>query len=300
MQDFTVDDDIKIARNGTKCCISGTSPDNLSLDSQHRAPIMQLWKSISQIVYFNDIRLTICQSLTNKAGANRIILGLPKKDLIGNWGRNDMPMFTKALLNTIIQIPYLNALPEATNDYYIAPYSVIYDYKDESLVKPELINRIGFVILLNYNTKLLSILEGNYVYCGLYNPMINILETQEPVKERTQDMFNFTDDKIEFYSTNEKYMEYINELKNFKTSFITDKTCKSHIVDCLALGVVPVIDNNCTILEIEDLLEDASFENKSKKCVDYFKNNLTAKAIGKRIISSLMQYKQETPKAMTR
>lgn len=300
LNDFEVDKDISISRNGVKCCISGISPEHSLKNNQFKPQIMYLWERIQQIVTFNDIRLSLCQCITNKTYANRIVLRLPKKDLLGNWNRKNLPLFSKALLQIIIKTNYFNAIAEATNDYFNAPFTVLYDYKDESLLKPEMMNRYSLIALLNYNTELLTTLKDKYVYCGIYNPMISLLEEIQPVSDKTKEMFHFTDDNVKLYNSADDYQEYLDELKNYKHSFITDTTCKSHIVDCLALGVVPMIEDGCRILEIEDLLEEGTYEEKSDKCIKYFKDNLTAQSLGKRIINALMEYIQPIPVAKTK
>ena len=301
LNDFKVDEaDMKITRNGVKCCICGISPNCMLMDNDYKNHIMFLWSKIQQIIFFNDIRLIIPLNLNDKSIANRIAFGLPKSSLIGNWSRKNTPSFSRAFLHIVLASGYFNAITEKTDDYYIGPFSILYDYKDESLIKPDMKLTNSYVALFNYNNEVLSLLEGKYVYCGLYNPMINLLEKWEklPAKEKTKDTFHFTDDKLDVYNDSNKYNEYLDELDKHKNSFITDTTCKSHIVDCLALGVVPIIDDECKILEIEDLLNGDDPLEISENCVKYFKDNLTAKALGKRIINAMLAYKQPLPVAV--
>ena len=49
-----------------------------------------------------------------------------------------------------------------------------------------------------------------------------------------------------------------------------------HVVDCMKLGVVQVVDEDCTLLEIGETSGDESWQVKSDKCKEYFFNNLTA------------------------
>ena len=65
----------------------------------------------------------------------------------------------------------------------------------------------------------------------------------------------------------------------YKYSFITDDTCKCHIVDCLRLGVVPVIDENCRVLEIEDVV---SGEEEWKEDHIHYTKKAKATNIGNR------------------
>ena len=64
----------------------------------------------------------------------------------------------------------------------------------------------------------------------------------------------------------------------------------------MKLGVVPIVEEGCTLLEIGDLVAgDESWEVKSKKCKDYFSNNLTASVMAKKLVYALVEFQPPPP-----
>lgn len=289
LSEFKVDSDTHIVRNNVKCLFTTTCIDPMSVPPTLRGIIMEVWSKIEAIVCFNDPRIHIVQNITNRIFGHRFVISGPKANLFGQWKREDVPSLEKTIVQIIIKSNYINYNQHITNDYYRTGFSLVYDYKDNSLFKGDMFqSRKTVAMLLNYDTKVLSDLEGKYIYCGLYTPYGLLLEREnkELPETRNGEIYHFTDDKLSVYDTEEAYVEYIKSLKNYSKSFITDKTPKSHVVDCLGLGVVPVIDENCRLLEIEDIEGDAN------AYLDYFNNNLTIDALSRRLIKAHMEYVQ--------
>ena len=238
----------------------------------------------------NDSRYVYIQNLHFALSVNRIVIFGPKKDLIGDWGRNNTTNFDLYLSQLVVKDKHLNYKREVTDNYYRAGHVLLYDYHNNSLVRGDMLKgSLKVAALFNYNNKVLDELKDNYIYIGLYTPWITILEHTINELNREKDTYHFTD--LEVYSSEENYMNYIKELSNYKYSFITDDTCKCHVVDCLKLGVVPVIDDDCRLLEIEDIISDEdNWEEKSKKCQDYFSQNLTVRNISSRFCKALFDY----------
>ena len=285
LNDFKVSDDLKIVRNSKKCLFTSLCIDHKSLPAPLQSPALQCWNSVEAIACFNDPRIHIVQNITNKLFANRFLITGPKKDLLGNWDRSDMPSFAKTMYQLILTNNYLNFNQYITPDYFRTGFSLLYDYKDSSLFKGDMFHgRKTVAMLLNYDNAVLETLKDKCIYCGLYTPYSLLLEKCEIVEERNKLTYHFTDNSV--YDTEESYLEYLDELKHYDKSFITNSTPKSHVVDCLGLGVIPIIDENCRLLEIEDIKGDRA------DYIEYFKNNLTIKALGKRIIKVHMEYVQ--------
>lgn len=290
LSDFKADEGKHIVRNNTKCLLTTTCLDPNSLPSHMRTSAMELWSQIEAIMCFNDPRINIVQNITNRLFGNRFVISGPKNDLFGNWSRNDVPSLEKTIIQLIMKSEYINYNQSCTRDYYRTGFSLIYDYKDSSLFKGDMFaSRKTIAIILNYDNKVLSQLDDKGIYCGLYTPYSLLLERESSdlPDTRNDKTYHFTDDKMDVYKTEDMYIEYIKDLKNYTKSFITDKTPKSHVVDCLGLGVIPVIDEDCRLLEIEDIDGDSS------DYLDYFNKNLTIDALTKRLIKVHMEYIQK-------
>ena len=289
LNDFKVDEDQHIVRNDTKCLFTTTCIDPNTLPVSIREPAMRVWAQIEAIACFNDPRIYLAQNITNRLFGHRVVITGPKADLFGNWSRKAVPDLEKTIVQMIIKNEYLNYNQHCTNDYYRTGYSLIYDYKDESLFKGDMFSsRKSVAMLLNYNNTVLEQLNDRYIYIGLYTPYCLLVEREsaELPAERNGETYHFTDDKLSVYDTEDSYVEYIKELKHYSKSFITDKTPKSHVVDCLGLGVIPVIDENCRLLEIEDI------EGDTQAYLDYFKENLSIDGLSRRFIKAHMEYVQ--------
>lgn len=287
--DFKVDEDRHIVKNNIKCVAATVCIDPNSLPPTLRRPAMQCWNSVEAIACFNDPRLSIIHNITNRLCGHRFVISGPKPGLFGQWSRREVPSLEKEIVQVLFKSNYLNYNQHITNDYYRTAFSMLYDYKDTSLFKGDMFSgRKTVAMLLNYNNKVLSELGDRAIYCGLYTPYVLLLERElrDLPQERNGKTFAFTDDKLSVYESEDAYVAYIKDLKNYTHSFITDSTPKSHVVDCLGLGVVPIIDEDCRLLEIEDV------EPTSDACIQYFNANLTAEALGKRIIRAHMEYIQ--------
>lgn len=296
MNEIGVGEDIKLSRNDDNIYIVAASPDIREIPAsilQHAVPLLE---NIETIAYFNDQRFHMVQNINLALADNRVIVYGPKEDLIGDWSRKSTPSFSLYLVQLISRSPYINYRQHATPDYYRTGFSVLYDHGNSSLIKGDMFSgQLEVALLFNYDSKVLSDLEGRYVYVGLYTPYILILEAFNKDEERVNDTFVFDND-FEVHSNEQKYMTYLEDLSTYKFSKISDTTNKAHVVDCMKLGVIPIVDEGCTLLEIGDLVAgDESWEVKSEKCKEYFSNNLTAKVMGKKLINTLVEYQPLPP-----
>lgn len=289
LNDFKVEDGKHIVRNNVKSLFTTTCVDPNSLPQALRGPAMEAWSKIEAIVCFNDPRIHIVQNITNRLFGHRFVISGPKANLFGQWSREATPSLEKTIVQIIIKNKYLNYNQHCTNDYYRTGFSIVYDYKDNALFKGDMFqSRKTVAMLLNYDNKVLADIGDKGVYCGLYTPYCLLLEreSEELPDERNGKTYQFTDEKLSMYQSEDAYVEYLNDLKHYSKSFITDKTPKSHVVDCLGLGIIPVIDDDCRLLEIEDINGD------SGAYLEYFRNNLTIDALSRRFIKAHMEYVQ--------
>ena len=284
------DGDVKICRKNSAIYLVAPSPDPRTLPNSIIRQAVGLLENIDNIVAVNDLRYTYIQNLHFKLTANRIVIFGPKKDLLGDWSRKNVPDFDIYMAQLVSRSNYINYKRYASDDYYRTGHIGLYDYHNNSLIRGDMLQgSLKKIALFNYNSKVLDELKGNYYYVGLYTPYILILENYALDNEKEKETYHFTD--IEVYSSEENYMKYLDDLSKYKYSFITDETSKCHIVDCLKLGVVPVIDENCQVLEIEDIIsDDDEWEDKSKKCQKYFEENLTVENISNRFCKMLFDY----------
>ena len=296
MSEIGVGADIKISKNGLPIHIAASSPDIRGIPPSIIRDAVPLLENIETICCFNDPRLHLCQNINLDLSANRIIIYGPKKDLIGDWSRKCNPDFSIFIVQLISRSNYLNYRQNTTPDYYRTGYSVLYDHGNSSLIKGDMFSgQLDIALLFNYDSKVISDLEGKYKYVGIYTPYILILELFDKDKEKTNETFIFDENK-KVHSNESDYMAYLEDLSSYKFSKISDSTSKAHVVDCMKLGVVPIVEEGCTLLEIGDLVAgDESWEVKSKKCKDYFSNNLTASVMAKKLVYALVEFQPPPP-----
>ena len=296
MNEIGVGDDVKLSRNGGYIHIVASSPDVRSIPVtllRHAVPLLE---NIETVSCFNDPRLHMVQNINLSLSANRIVVYGPKEDLIGDWSRNSTPNFSLYLVQLVSRTPYINYRQHSTPDYYRTGFSVLYDHGSSSLIKGDMFSgQLEVALLFNYDSKVLSDLKGKYAYVGIYTPYILILEAFDKEKEKVNDTFVFDND-IEIHNNEQKYMAYLEDLSTYRFSKISDNTNKAHVVDCMKLGVVPIVDEGCTLLEIGDLVSgEESFEVKSEKCKKYFSDNLTVKVMGTKLVNALVEYQPLPP-----
>ena len=301
MNEIGVGDDVKLSRNGGYIHIAAASPDVRSIPVSLLRHAVPLLENIETVACFNDPRFHMVQNIHLALSANRVIVYGPKEDLIGDWSRNTTPSFSLYLVQLISRNPYINYRQHSTPDYYRTGFSVLYDHGNSSLIKGDMFSgQLEVALLFNYDSKVLSDLKGKYVYVGLYTPYILILESFDKEKEKVNDTFVFDND-LEIHNNEQKYMAYLEDLSTYKFSKISDNTNKAHVVDCMKLGVVPIVDEGCTLLEISDLVAgDESFEVKSEKCREYFSNNLRVEVMGTKLVNTLVEYQPLPPQPKKR
>lgn len=296
INEIGVGQDIKLSKNGGYIHMVAASPDIKTIPNSLLTHTVPLIESIETLACFNDPRFHMVQNINSALSANRVIVFGPKEDLIGDWSRKSTPNFSLYLVQLISRTPYINYMQNSTPDYYRTWFSVLYDHGNSSLIKGDMFSeKLEVALLFNYDSKVLSDLEGRYVYVGLYTPYILILEAFNKDEEKVNDTFVFDND-FEVHSNEQKYMAYLEDLSTYKFSKISDSTSKAHVVDCMKLGVVPIVDEGCTLLEIGDLVAgDESWEVKSEKCKEYFSNNLTVKVMGSKLINTIVEYQPLPP-----
>ena len=296
MNDIGVGADIKLTKNNCYIHIAAPSPDIRSIPPniiEHTVPLLD---NIEAVCCFNDPRFHMVQNINLALSANRILIYGPKEDLMGDWSRKSTPNFSLYVVQLISRSNYLNYKQHVTSDYYRTGMSVLYDHGSSSLIKGDMFSgKLEVALLFNYDSKVLSDLEGRYKYVGIYTPYILILESFDKEQEKVNDTFTF-DEGSKVHSIEKEYLEYLKDLSSYKFSKISDTTSKSHVVDCMKLGVVPVINEDCTLLEIGDLVSgDESWEVKSEKCKEYFSSNLTARVMATKLVNTLVEYQPRPP-----
>lgn len=296
LKDIAGNDDAKICRNNTPIYLVAPAPDPRRIPNNIIQHAITLCQNIDNITNINDRRYLFIQNLHFILAVNRIVIFGPKKDLLGDWKRDNVPSFDTYMVQLVAKSKYLNYKRDVSDDYYSVGHVGLYDYPNNSLIRGDILQgQLKVMTLFNYNNKVLDELKDNYIYVGLYTPYILMLEHYIIENEKEKDTYYFTDTEV--YSSEKNYIEYLNELSMYKYSFITDDTCKCHIVDCLRLGVVPVIDENCRVLEIEDVVSgEEEWKEKSKKCMDYFSQNLTAENVSLRFCKALFDFIPPGPK----
>ena len=88
------------------------------------------------------------------------------------------------------------------------------------------------------------------------------------------------------YCNEEEYKSYLDELSTFKYVVVNKDTPKRKIAECLKLGVVPKLEDNSTLLELQDIAtSDEDWEILSGKCKEYYSKNLSIAAMGNKLLS---------------
>lgn len=261
----------------------------------------------------------IYMSIINIKHSNKLLeFVIPNKSSIGIWNReNDFPgLFEIVNMITEKHPNYINKI-ELFVDYFSLSNFILTD-------KPShywLHNNIRFgtkINICNYDSSLLEALNDSkfpltssflFYYPHSLKSILSFLDSHDSqLKEnkRTQmsccvetDMknckFNITCDLDENKSmTNMDYNELLKQLASYNFCNIK-KMDMSLIATCLALGVVPIINENETVLDlvknqhyVNNVTEAGDeWEKLSEHCKDYYNKNMTIDALVDKLINQI-------------
>ena len=254
-----------------------------------------------------------------KYSSKNIEFIIPKKDGIGIWDRkNDKPGLYELIDLIVESYPLFFSKTELNVDYFSINNFIISDKPGVKWLNSTIKKYYKFFIcnhddtLINYIDELP--MENEFLsYYSDHPKIIENMIDSEDYKEKTVDIVKINNNTLELYKMHidgESRLKEVIDIANlnFKDKYeiiaksryiIYDKHDIHLLSNCLALGVVPLLKDSNTLLDLEHEVHYI-YENKlynieylnnydkiSTNCKEYFQNNIKVSSFIKKILNHI-------------
>lgn len=225
--------------------------------------------------------------LNMRWSSNGIEILVPKKEGVAHWSReNDNGFYN--FINAIAehQELYDSRTKECSADYFLFNNHILFDKPDVKYITNTIKKSFG-IMYFDYTQELLDALSEIDIktkFGGYYSSYPKILE-EFAIDESTERMGTKTIKETDF-TNEEDFKLYLDDLATFKYVSINKDTPRNRIADCLRLGLVPRLEDDSPLLDLEDIASsDDEWEILSKKCREYYSSNLSIIEMGNKLLS---------------
>lgn len=225
--------------------------------------------------------------LNMRWSSNGIEILVPKKEGLAHWSReNDNGFYN--FINAIAehQELYDSRTKECSADYFLFNNHILFDKPDVKYITNTIKKSFG-IMYFDYTQELLDALSEIDIkskFGGYYSSYPKILE-EFTIDENVERIGTKTVKETDF-TNEEDFKLYLDDLATFKYVSVNKDTPRNRIADCLRLGLVPRIEDNSPLLQLEDIANsDDDWEILSNKCREYYSNNLSIKEMGNKLLA---------------
>ena len=225
--------------------------------------------------------------LNMRWSANGIEMLVPKREGIAHWNREGDDGFYNFIDAVVDGHKLLDSKTKESNaDYFLFNNNILLDKPDVKYVTNIFKKSFG-IMYFDYSEDLLDILNNldmKIEFGGYYSSYPKVLEAY--VDPADVERMGTKELKDSDYCNEEEYKSHLDELSTFKYVAVNKDTPKRKIAECLKLGVVPKLEDNSTLIDLQDIAtSDEDWEILSVKCKEYYSKNLSITAIGNKLLS---------------
>lgn len=226
--------------------------------------------------------------LNMRWSGNGIQVQVPRKEGLAHWSREDNIGFYNFIENIAEKGKLLDNKPqECIADYFLFNNHILFDKPDVKYITNNMRKSFG-IMYFDYSKELLDAFEsfdskikfGGY-YCS-YPKILDSFEDPNDVERLGTKTLKDAD-----YTNEEEFKLYLDDLATFKYVYVDKDTPKNRIAECLKLGVVPRLQDDSPLLDLEDIAKDdeEDWEILSGKCREYYSEHLTGEKMAKKLLS---------------
>ena len=225
--------------------------------------------------------------LNMRWSVNGIEMLVPKREGIAHWNREGDDGFYNFIEAVADGHKLLDSKTKESNaDYFLFNNNILLDKPDVKYVTNIFKKSFG-IMYFDYSEDLLDILNNldmKIEFGGYYSSYPKVLE--DYVDPADVERMGTKELKDSDYCNEEEYKSFLDELSTFKYVAVNKDTPKRKIAECLKLGVVPKLEDNSTLIDLQDIAtSDEDWEILSVKCKEYYSKNLSIAAIGNKLLS---------------
>jgi len=191
-------------------------------------------------------------------------------------------------------------------NYFVYSCCVLYD-SEKTIYLTNDILKYKKVLLFNYSNELLDELKKSkidYRFITYMCPYPEILDDyskdlilkDEEFMERENNIFK---DEIGEFKNEQEYKDYLKEISEYKFLLITDKCndIQSRLLECIALGIIPIINNQLKIFELEENKhyiteinnnQEIDYTQIHKNCINIYNQSFTPERIHDKILMNII------------
>lgn len=225
--------------------------------------------------------------LNMRWSTNGIEILIPKKEGVAHWSReNDNGFYNFISAIAEDQELYDSRTKECTADYFLFNNHILFDKPDVKYITNTIKKSFG-IMYFDYSQELLdafSKIDVKKKFGGYYSAYPKILEAY--VDPEDVERMGTTELKETDFNNEEEFKLYLDDLATFKYVRVNKDTPRNRIADCLRLGVVPRLEDESPLLELEDICRCVDdWEILSKKCREYYSSKLSIKEMGNKLLA---------------
>ena len=225
--------------------------------------------------------------LNMRWSGNGIEILVPRKEGIAHWSREGDDGFYNFISAVAEEQEMYNSdTKESTADYFLFNNYILFDKPDVKYITNTLKKSFG-IMYFDYTKELLDAFSDIGIktkFGGYYSSYPKLLE--EFVFDETIERIGTKKIKETDFTNEEEFKLYLADLATYKYVSIDKDTPRNRIADCLRLGLVPSLQDNSPLLDLEDIADSADdWEILSSKCREYYSSKLSIKEIGKKLLS---------------
>jgi hypothetical protein len=254
---------------------------NIRFDTLERA-VQELNKRLlNMVVQTNRHLMPIYNIKFSNDGIQQI--GVPKPGGLLHWKRDVDSWFYK-FIDELCQSDTFKRV-EVEADYFICNNRILLDFPGTKWINNS-VSKAFSVLYFAYDEQLLSVIPDmgpDFVFGGYVPRNRAVLECVDMV-ERDEDVI-LIPPRHEI--TDNDYPAFLENLRRHRYARFTIDSDKSMAAECAYLGVVPMVDEDVSLIDL-DQLSTSSWSEQSVEVINYYNTQLTIDTMKRKLLDHIL------------